>query len=136
VAGLRDGSEGIVVGLAARQRWYLGVEKIHHEASDLGLGLAALAEEDDVLSGKERVLDLGENGVFVTDDAGEERRACLETRDQVVPELLLDRFARVPARAQLADRAGLGHAHTMPWGPQPVNRGPRAEAGGSREGAH
>ena len=38
-----------------------------------GLGLAALAEEDDVLARQDRVLDLGNDGLVVADDAGEER---------------------------------------------------------------
>ncbi len=62
------------------------------EARDLRLGLAALAQEDDVLPREDGVFDLGQDGVFVADDAGEKLRAGLETHDEVVAELLLDRF--------------------------------------------
>src|SRR3970040_444516 len=55
-----DRREGVVVGLAARERRHRFIEKPHHEPSDLRLGLAALAEKDDVLAGEDGVFDLGE----------------------------------------------------------------------------
>jgi hypothetical protein len=114
-SGGGDGREGIVVGLAAVQRGHLRVEEAHQEPRHPRLGLAALAEEDDVLAGEDGVLDLREHAVLVADDAGEQRLAVAQARDQVVAQLLLDRLRRVSAVAELLDRSRLGHAGSLGW---------------------
>src|SRR5262245_33687532 len=96
-AGLADRREGIVIDLAAGHRGHLGVEQLDQESRHAGLGLAALAQEDDVLAGQDRVLDLRQDALLVPDDAGEERVARPEPRDQVVSQLLLDRLRLIPA---------------------------------------
>ena len=57
-------------------------------------GLTAKAEEDEVVFGEDGVDDLGDDGVFVADDAGEEwglrLRGGAQLCDQVVAELVLD----------------------------------------------
>ena len=68
-----DGRERIVVDLAAGQRGHLLVEQADQEPRHARLGLAALAQEDDVLAGQHGVLDLRHDGLLVADDAGEER---------------------------------------------------------------
>ena len=50
------------------------VEQADEQPRHPGLGLAALAEEDEVLAGEDRVLDRGQDGVLVPDDAREDRR--------------------------------------------------------------
>ena len=50
----------------------MGVEQGGEGAEDARLGLAAEAEEDEVVLGEDGVDDLGDDGVFVADDAGEE----------------------------------------------------------------
>jgi hypothetical protein len=70
-----DRREGIVADLAAGQRGHFLVEEVHQEARHAGLGLAALAQEHDVLPAQHRVLDLGHHGLLVAHDAREEALA-------------------------------------------------------------
>ena len=82
------------------------VEQVDEQPGHAGLALAALAEEDDVLPGEDRVLDRGQDGLVVADDALEDRPAGRQAGDEVGPQLLLD-GARSPARiAELADGGG------------------------------
>ena len=110
---LGDGVEGIVVDLASRDDGDPLVEQVDHGADQASLRLASLAEEDDVVLGEDRVLDLGYDGVVVADDAGEEVFALLDLGDEVAAELLLHRGATVGAPFQCAKRASLrGSSHS------------------------
>ena len=60
------------------------VEQRGEGAQDAALGLAAQAEQDEVLPRENGVDDLRNDGVFVADDAGEERLSSLQARDQVL----------------------------------------------------
>ena len=99
----------VVVQLAARDDRQPLVEEPDEEPGQPRLGLAALAEEDEVLAGEDRVLDRRQDRVVVADDAGEDGLALAEPGQEVGPQLLLDR-PRTPARgAQLAEgRRGRG----------------------------
>src|SRR3972149_3866795 len=66
---------GAVVSPPPRGRGPRLVEEPDEQPRHARLGLAALAEEDDVLAGEERVLDLGDDGLLVADDPGKERLA-------------------------------------------------------------
>ena len=100
--------ERVVVDLAACDNWNGVVEQAGKESGEAGLGLAALAQEADVLAGQDGVLDSRDDRVVVADDAGEERLLRGQTGEQVGAHLLLDR-AGLPARsAQLAERGGSG----------------------------
>src|SRR5206468_6558741 len=112
-AGLTDRGERVVVDLAAGYRRHLVVEQLDQETRHPGFGLAALAQEDDVLAGEDRVLDLRQHAFLVADDAPEESRALLEPRDQVVAQLLLHRLRLIPARSQPAARSRFAHSGTM-----------------------
>ena len=48
-----------------------------------GLGLAALAQEDHVVPGEQRVLELRQDGVLVAEHAGEQRLAGEDAGDGV-----------------------------------------------------
>ena len=89
-AALADGLEGVVVDLAVADGGDFVVEEVDEGADEAGLGLAALAEEDDVLAGEDGVLDVREDGVLVADDAGEVLLALLDALDEVLAHLLLD----------------------------------------------
>ena len=54
-----NGGEGVVVDLAAAHDRRLLVEERHQASDDAGLGLAALAQEDDVLPGEDGVFPPG-----------------------------------------------------------------------------
>ena len=126
-ARLADRRERVVVDLAAGERRQLLVEQLDQQPRDPRLGLAALAEEDDVLAGEDRVLDLRDDRLVVADDAGQERLAAREARDEVVAHLLLDRFALPATVAEVADCLWFRHApRTMRWAVGGVNRTGRA----------
>jgi hypothetical protein len=72
-AELGDGGVRIVTHLGAGDVGAGGVEEGGQRAKDARLGLAAEAEEDEVVLAEDGVDELGDDGVFVADDAGEER---------------------------------------------------------------
>src|SRR5262249_36064630 len=98
--------------LAARDDGHPLVEQLGERADHAGLRLAALAEEDDVVPGDERVLELRQDGVLVADDPVDELLALRDARDRVAAHLLLDRSRRPAALLQLAEGPGTGHGAT------------------------
>ena len=100
------GRERIVVELAAADDREPLVEQADEGPRHPRLGLAALAEEDEVLAGEDGVLDRRDDGVVVADDAGQDLAAGREARQQVRPQLLLDRPRSPAGVAQLGDRGG------------------------------
>ena len=85
---------------------HLLVEQVDQAARDARLRLAALAEQDDVLAGEDRVLELRDDGLLVADDAGEHLFAVAHLAHQVAAHLLLDGEHVVAALAKLADGCG------------------------------
>ena len=75
-AALAQRGERVVVDLAARDDGHLGVEECRESAEDAALRLPAQAEQDHVVAGQDGVRDLRDDGVFVAEDAGEERLAA------------------------------------------------------------
>ena len=63
---------GVVVHLGAGHDGEPLVEQVEHQADHPGLGLAALSEENDVVAGQQGGLHLGDDGVFIAPDAGEQ----------------------------------------------------------------
>ncbi len=55
----------MIVNFAAREIGHFGVEKIHQAAEDAAFGLAAQAEENEIVAREKRVDDLRQNGFFV-----------------------------------------------------------------------
>ena len=82
----------VVVDLAAGDDRHPLVEQTDERAHDARLRLAALAEEDDVVAGEQRVGELRDDGVVVTDHAVDERFALREHAHGVGTELFLDRL--------------------------------------------
>jgi hypothetical protein len=72
---------GVVAQLGAGDVRALRVEQRGERAQDARLGLAAQAEQDEVVPREHRVDHLRDDGVVIADDAGEERLAF----DEVVP---------------------------------------------------
>ena len=81
----RDRGVGVVVDLGTRDDRHPLVEQVDQRADHAGLGLTALAEEDHVVAGQECVLELGEDGVVVAEDLGEQRLAGLDPGGGVAP---------------------------------------------------
>ena len=80
---LRDRVVRVVVDLAAGDDRHPFVEQLGEPSDHAGLGLPALAEEDHVVAGDQRVLELRENGVLVADHAVDELLAFGDPRDRV-----------------------------------------------------
>src|SRR6266516_1846583 len=85
-----DRLKWIIVDLTSLDERQPFVQQAGEGTRQTRLGLAALAEEDDVLSGKDRVFYLGDDSLFEADNALELRLVRLELFDQVVAQLFLD----------------------------------------------
>jgi len=98
------------VDLAPGDDGHLLVEQLDQAAQDPALRLAAEAEQDEIVSGQNRVDELGDDRLVVPDDAGKERLAPLQLANQVVADLLPDRPRR-PAGvlAEIAERGNGRH---------------------------
>ena len=70
------------------------------------LALTALAEQDDVVFGDQRALELRDDGVLEAEDAGPHVAALAERGQQVLADFGLHAPLAVPGRAQLAEGAG------------------------------
>ena len=103
-----DRRERVVVDLAARDRRHVLVEQRDQRAHDAALGLPALAEKDHVVTRDDGIGELRKHGVVVPDDAGEQRLAGAQARDEVSPHLLLDGLVFMAAGAKLGNGPGLG----------------------------
>jgi hypothetical protein len=106
---LRHRRVRVVVDLAAGDRRCPLVEQADERADDARLRLAPLAEEDDVVAGEQRVLELGQHRVVEADDPVDQGLAGGDARQGVRPDLLLDGPRLPTARSQLAEGAGAGH---------------------------
>ena len=115
---------GVVVDLAAGDDRRPLVEQLHQRADDAGLGLAPLAEEDDVVPGQEGVLQLGKDGLVVAQQPGDDRLPGGHAGHGVRPHLLLHRPGLPAALAKLCDglrmvgheaEGNSGHYRAGPW---------------------
>ena len=104
----RDRVQRVLVELAADEHRRPLVEQADQGADQAGLALAALAEQDEVVTGDERPLDLGEHGVLEADHAGQAGLAPAEPGQQVAAQLGLDRAEDGAAVAELAEGGGGG----------------------------
>jgi len=111
LAGGADRLERIVVDLASGDRGQHGVEQRDERARDTRLRLATLAEEDDVLAGEDRVLDLGHDGLLVADDPFEEGLLARERDHEIRTQLFLHGAAAISALAKRSDGHGTVGGH-------------------------
>src|SRR5207253_2246750 len=73
LATAADGSVGIVVDLATGDVRQVRVEQAGEGAQDAAFGLAAQAEQDEIVPGEDSVDDLRHHSVVVTHDSGKQR---------------------------------------------------------------
>jgi hypothetical protein len=66
------------------------IKEIDELAHEPALSLALFAEEEEIVAREDRVDELGDDGVVVAEDAGEEFAAFLQGVREVVTELCLD----------------------------------------------
>ena len=83
--------ERIVVDLTAGDHRDLFVEQIDQAAEDAALRLTAQAEQDEVVPRQDRVHELRDDRLVVSDDAGKQPIAGVELPHEVVADLLLHR---------------------------------------------
>ena len=103
---LRDRVVGVVVDLRTGDDRHPLVEQVHERADQAGLGLAPLAQEDDVVAGQEGVLELGDDRVLIAQHAREQWLAGADLGDRVAPQLLFDRAGHPSGLAELAEGGG------------------------------
>ena len=109
---LRHRVVGVVVDLTPGDDRHPLVEQLGEPTDHAGLGLAALAEEDHVVAGDERVLELREHGVLVADHAVDELLALRDPRDRVGAHLFFDRARDPAAGPELAEGSRTRHGAT------------------------
>ena len=128
----------IVVDLAARNRRHGVVEERDQGTDESRFRLPALTEQDHVLAGKDRVLDLRDHRVVVPADAVEQLLVGAELADQVASKLGPDRQDAVFRATQLTDRGrGLGHRIPKPTPGRWIDcRAPPAWRASSGRGTH
>jgi hypothetical protein len=99
----------VVVDLAARHDGDPVVQKIDEGADQPGLGLAPLAEEDDVVAGEDAPLQRREHRVREAHDGFEHRLLGAEPAGEVGAELLLDGAVGVAGGSKLGESGGQSH---------------------------
>ena len=76
------------------------------------LGLTAQAQKEHIVLGEDRIANLGNDGLFITQDIGKQGLARRELGDQVSPHFVLDGLDSIPARLELAQSSGpILHRH-------------------------
>jgi hypothetical protein len=105
----------VVVDLASGHRGRPLVEQPDQGPDQPGLTLAALAEQDHVVTGQQGPLEVREHRVPEADDPGETVLAGPHPGQQVLPDLLFDAPVHVAVRAQFTQR-GCGRWPPMPRG--------------------
>ena len=118
-AAAANRSVGIVVNLATGNVRRLRIEQRGQSAQDAALGLAAQSQQNEIMARKNGVDDLRHDRVVVSDDAGENRAALPEFRDQVVAHFVLHAPGTQPlfakrTVAQFAERPRQTHDEQPP----------------------
>ena len=99
---MRRPGERVIVDLASRHRGRPLVEQPGEGANQPGLPLSALAEQDHVVPGDDRALQVGQDRLTESDDPGERILARAHPGQQVAPDFLLDRARLVITGAEFA----------------------------------
>jgi hypothetical protein len=108
---------GIVTDLAAGNIRHLLVEQFGQPAQDAALGLAAQAEQNEILLGQHRVHNLRNNRIFIAHNAREDWLLGLQPGNQVLAQLVFDaallqaRFVELFAALQLTQGLGKTGGH-------------------------
>ena len=90
-AGATDRVERVVVNLAAGDDRNLVIQQVGEAAEDAALGLAAQAEQNEVVTRENRVHQLRDDRLVIPDHTRKERLAGLQLADQVFADFFLDR---------------------------------------------
>ena len=102
----RDRVVGVVVDFGAGDDGHPLVQQADQGPDDPGLGLTALAQEDEVVAGQDGVLQLGDDGLLEAEDAGHERLALGDELGRVAAHLLGHRDGLPAAGPQVGQGGG------------------------------
>ena len=105
-AVLRDRRQGVVVHLAPRDHGHPGIQQSRQLPQNPALRLPPQAQQDEVVTGQNRVRQLRNDRIVVAPDAGEERLAGLEFGDQALAQFVLDRTRAVAGGLKGAEGGG------------------------------
>jgi hypothetical protein len=107
-AGGRDRGGGVVVKRNRRivEIGEMLVEEPHEQPHQPALRLPLLTKEEHVMAGEHGDVDLGDHGVVVADDAGEEFLAAAQKPREVRLQFILDGAALPAARVEFCQGAG------------------------------
>src|SRR6476619_1543389 len=83
-----DGCERIVIYLAAGNDGNPLVQEAGQLTQESTLGLTPETEQNEVVSGKQCVHDVRQDGIFVADNARKQRLTRLQSPEQVTPNLV------------------------------------------------
>ena len=83
-----------------------GIEEVNEASHEAAFGLTLFAEHEDIVFGEQGEADVGDDGVVVADDAGEEGLMMGEFFEEVIVELLLDGFGFPAGLFELAKGCG------------------------------
>jgi len=108
-ASSADRTVRVIVHLAPGDRRDAFVQQVDDAADQPGLGLPALAEQDQVVPGEDPAFERRQHGVVEPHDPLEQRFRPSELGEQAGPELLLHAPVRVPRGPELTE--GGGHRH-------------------------
>ena len=100
-----DGRVRVLVELGARDHRCPLVEQPGQCAQQSGLALPALAEQNQVVPGDQRALQLRQDGVLEAEDAGPDVAAVGQRGEEVLPDFDLDAALAMTGGTELAERA-------------------------------
>ena len=98
-----DGCVGIVADLTTRNRGDVLVEQRSERSDDARFRLPAFAQQDHVMAGENAVLDFGQHGVVVADDAGQHFFLGAQALEQVVAHLDTHRLGAIARVLELTE---------------------------------
>jgi hypothetical protein len=106
-AAAADGAVRVVVDLAAFHVGRRFIQQRSQQPDQARFGLAAQAEQNEIVAREDGIDHLRHHGVFVAEHGGKERIAALNLADQVLAEFVFDAAAHLPGfrKGTLAQRA-------------------------------
>jgi hypothetical protein len=95
------------------------VQKAEQAPDDARLPLSPEAQEDEIVPGQDRVLDLRDHRLFIPDDARENLFSSLYLPQEVFADLVLDRFGAIPRALEFLESSGFLQRPylALVWGP-------------------
>lgn len=94
--------------ITSRDYRNLGIQERNQSTYQAGFTLAALAEQDHMMAGKNRILDLGKDGFLIPEEVPGETGSDFHPRDQIRSQFLSNRTGSIPRGSQFPERGRMG----------------------------